>query len=132
MIRRHILLIQIALLVSCSAPEHEGLPSEGSTLAQITTDVVYGHKFGLAMTFDVYQPPDPNGAGVILINSGGWHSPIFVLHTLTENGARLLSEAEMDQVDPRLREFSPDLCSGVASPSLTCGMAALPDSKCRR
>ena len=33
----------------------------------VTTDVVYGHKDGLALTFDVYRPARPNGAVVISI-----------------------------------------------------------------
>lgn len=41
---------------------------------EITTDVVYGHKYGLAMTFDVFQPQDANGAGVLFMVSGGWYS----------------------------------------------------------
>ena len=41
----------------------------------ITPDVIYGHKHGLAMTFDVYQPEDnANGAGVMFMVSGGWYS----------------------------------------------------------
>ena len=31
----------------------------------VTTDVVYGHKDGLALTFDVHRPAHPNGAGLI-------------------------------------------------------------------
>lgn len=41
---------------------------------RITPDVVYGHKDGLAMTFDVYTPPNANGAGVLFMVSGGWVS----------------------------------------------------------
>ncbi len=42
---------------------------------QITPDVVYGHKFGLALTFDVYAPTEnANGAGVLFMVSGGWYS----------------------------------------------------------
>lgn len=41
---------------------------------RITPDVVYGHKDGLAMTLDVYTPPNPNGAGVLFMVSGGWVS----------------------------------------------------------
>ena len=109
MIRRHVLLIQIALLASCSATEREAFDEtrEGSFLPRITTDVVYGDKFGLAMTFDVYQPREPNGGAVILINSGGWFSPFAVFHTLTGNGVRLLSDAELDQANPLVREISP-------------------------
>ena len=42
---------------------------------EITPDVVYGHKFGMAMTYDVFQPEDDaNGAAVIFVVSGGWYS----------------------------------------------------------
>lgn len=38
-------------------------------------EVIYGHKDGLAMTFDVLQPvTEPNGAAVVFIVSGGWKS----------------------------------------------------------
>jgi acetyl esterase/lipase len=41
----------------------------------ITPDVVYGHKDGLAMTFDVFAPKEnANGAGVLFMVSGGWYS----------------------------------------------------------
>ncbi len=40
----------------------------------ISPDVVYGHKFGMALTFDVFQPAEPNGAGVLFMVSGGWYS----------------------------------------------------------
>lgn len=42
--------------------------------AAIVPDVVYGHKFGLAMTYDVYRPTTANGAGVLFMVSGGWYS----------------------------------------------------------
>jgi len=42
---------------------------------KIIPDVVYGHKFGMALTFDVFRPQgQPNGAGVLFMVSGGWHS----------------------------------------------------------
>lgn len=38
-------------------------------------DVIYGRKFGLAMTMDVFTPKEkPNGKGVIFCVSGGWFS----------------------------------------------------------
>jgi acetyl esterase/lipase len=40
----------------------------------ITDDVVYGHKDGLALSFDVIKPKQPNGGGVLLLQSGGWYS----------------------------------------------------------
>lgn len=41
---------------------------------QIEPDVVYGHKDGLALTFDVLRPAEPNGAAVMWLQSGGWYS----------------------------------------------------------
>lgn len=42
---------------------------------EITPDVVYGHKDGLAMTYDVFAPKEKaNGAGVLFMVSGGWYS----------------------------------------------------------
>ncbi|MBL8852177.1 MAG: alpha/beta hydrolase [Planctomycetaceae bacterium] len=41
----------------------------------ITPDVVYGHKDGLAMTFDVFTPTqNAKGVGVLFMVSGGWYS----------------------------------------------------------
>lgn len=43
--------------------------------AEIVPDVVYGHKDGLAMTFDVIKPKaNANGAAVVFMVSGGWVS----------------------------------------------------------
>lgn len=42
---------------------------------KITPDVVYGHKYGLALTYDVFRPTEKaNGAGILFIVSGGWYS----------------------------------------------------------
>lgn len=40
----------------------------------ILADVVYGHKHGMALTYDVIQAKEPNGAGVAFMVSGGWVS----------------------------------------------------------
>lgn len=41
---------------------------------KITSDVVYGHKMGMALFFDVFQPDNATGAGVLYMVSGGWYS----------------------------------------------------------
>jgi len=47
-----------------------------ATNADVIPDVVYGHKDGMALTFDVFKTKiHPNGAAVIFIVSGGWISP---------------------------------------------------------
>lgn len=39
-----------------------------------TEDVIYGRKFGTALTLDVFEPAHKNGAAVILVISGGFYS----------------------------------------------------------
>jgi len=39
-----------------------------------TEDVVYGRKFGTALTMDVIEPAKPNGFGMVFVVSGGWRS----------------------------------------------------------
>lgn len=40
----------------------------------VSPDVVYGHKAGMALTYDVVRPKDQNGAAILFIVSGGWVS----------------------------------------------------------
>lgn len=37
-------------------------------------DVIYGRKYGVALTMDVLRPEKPNGAAIIWVVSGGWYS----------------------------------------------------------
>jgi acetyl esterase/lipase len=63
--KRRLLLLALIVLLS-------GRPTGAQ---DITPDVVYGHKHGLAMTFDVFQPAGTsNGAGILFMVSGGWYS----------------------------------------------------------
>ena len=39
-----------------------------------TEDVVYGRKYGTALTLDVFQPEKQNGAGIVFMVSGGFFS----------------------------------------------------------
>jgi acetyl esterase/lipase len=55
--------VMLALPVTAAAQSREIIP-----------DVVYGHKDGMALTFDVFRPASPNGAGVLYMVSGGWVS----------------------------------------------------------
>lgn len=51
------------------------LPAPVAAQDAITPDVVYGHKDGMALTYDVVRPMAPaNGAGVVFMVSGGWVS----------------------------------------------------------
>lgn len=37
-------------------------------------DIVYGHKYGMALTLDVMQPDHSNGCAILMLLSGGWVS----------------------------------------------------------
>jgi acetyl esterase/lipase len=56
------------------------MPSPGSAdepAFKRTSDVIYGRKYGTALTLDVFQPSgaaQPNGAAVVLVVSGGFFS----------------------------------------------------------
>lgn len=64
--------------------------SESNAGPRIHADVVYGHKMGMALTLDVIQPQEPNGAAVIFVVSGGWNSSWFPPETYRR--VSLLSE----------------------------------------
>ena len=59
----------IALLATIAYPI--GAEAQAS---EILPDIVYGHKDGMALTFDVFKPASPNGAGILYMVSGGWFS----------------------------------------------------------
>ena len=50
-------------------------PATPSTKVDVIPDVVYGHKDGMALTFDIFKPKThTNGAAIIFMVSGGWVS----------------------------------------------------------
>lgn len=69
-----------------------------------TEDVIYGRKLGVALTMDVFQPENPNGAAVIFCVSGGWHSQreminLGFMQTLLDRGYTVF--AVMHGSEPR-------------------------------
>lgn len=52
----------------------------------VKPDQVYGHKFGMALTFDVYTPENSNGAAIFYINSGGYASGLMRQCEMGDNG----------------------------------------------
>lgn len=69
MIRRSVLAsLAFALVLTAS------LPAQDAPYHR-TEDVIYGRKFGVALTLDVFQPTKTtNGCAVIYMVSGGWFS----------------------------------------------------------
>lgn len=65
-------------LRSCVLAALLALPAVGGVRADESythaEDVIYGRKYGVALTMDVFTPAEPNGVGVIFVVSGGWFS----------------------------------------------------------
>jgi acetyl esterase/lipase len=65
-------LAAIALLALASASTGALADEPPPTRQQ---DVIYGRKFGTALTFDVFRPAkEANGLGIVSVVSGGWYS----------------------------------------------------------
>ena len=62
--RTHVVAATAAVVLVCTM----------SAQAEIKSDVIYGHKDGMALVYDVFTPTVPNGAGVVRMVSGGWFS----------------------------------------------------------
>jgi acetyl esterase/lipase len=63
-------LIGMLTLSSISMAQAQGIERK----LTYDRDVIYGHKAGMALTFDVVRPEKANGAGVLFMVSGGWVS----------------------------------------------------------
>ena len=88
-------VVLLALLACACSAMARGIAAVPAPARQpsVTTDVAYGHKDGLALTFDVHRPAQPNGAGVIAIVSGGWQSSVEMSRLIVDGYlAPLLNE----------------------------------------
>jgi len=77
-------------------------------------DVIYGRKFGMALTMDVFQPAKPNGAGIIWVVSGGWFSSAAAVNpllaaTLVERGYTVFAVVHGSQPKFTIPEIAADL-----------------------
>jgi acetyl esterase/lipase len=59
---------------------------------EVTPDVAYGYKDGMAMTFDVLKPKHgANGAGILVVMSGAWYSGHYTIEQCVESWELLLA-----------------------------------------
>src|SRR5260370_33042919 len=65
---KELLINLVALLASCS------LWAQTNVDFKRAEDIIYGRKFGTALTLDAFEPAKLNGAGIILMVSGGLFS----------------------------------------------------------
>jgi acetyl esterase/lipase len=69
---KRLLLPALLALAACSP---SAAPRAADEQAYARKEVIYGRKFGTALTMDVFAPKQgANGAGVIVVVSGGWYS----------------------------------------------------------
>src|SRR5438094_8363966 len=72
-IRPIVLLITLPFL--CAAEPATTTTTATAPTFNRTQDIVYGRSYGTALTLDVFRPSEKaNGAGVIIVVSGGWVS----------------------------------------------------------
>jgi len=96
------------------------IPAPSQTNADYTRieDIIYGRKFGMALTLDVFQPKYPNGIGVIFVVSGGWFSaheainPIFCKEFL-DRGYTVIPVVHGSQPKFTITEIIPDMQRAV-------------------
>lgn len=69
-------LIAIAFLQACASAPPVNPPGVLHAAGDVTiaADVVYGHKDGMALFYDVFKPAKPTGQAVLYMVSGGWFS----------------------------------------------------------
>lgn len=64
---------------ACARADESPRPAFSTPHAE-TLDVIYGKKFGMALTMDVFRPQaNANGAGIVVMASGGWVSSSDIL-----------------------------------------------------
>jgi len=81
-------ILPVLILLACAAT-----PPVMAAKVEIIPDVVYGHKDGMALTFDVLRPKTgANGAAVLFMVSGGWVSRYSPPEQMAERFKNLLDK----------------------------------------
>jgi acetyl esterase/lipase len=83
-----------------------------------TEDVIYGRKFGTALTLDVFQPSKTNGLGILFMVSGGWFSAHEAIHPdsyrpLLARGYTVFAVVHGSQPKFTITEIVPDIHRAV-------------------
>jgi acetyl esterase/lipase len=77
--KKHLLSILCWFLIALPLP----LGAQTKTDSTRIEDVIYGRKFGTALTLDVFQPGKPNGCAVLFMVSGGFFSSHEAINSKT-------------------------------------------------
>jgi acetyl esterase/lipase len=82
-------------------------------------DVIYGRKYGTALTMDVFSPKEgSNGLGVIFVVSGGWYSaheaiPVPLIEPLLDRGYTVFAVVHGSQPKFTIPEIREDMNRAV-------------------
>ena len=81
-------------------------------------DVIYGRKFGTALTFDVFQPAKTNGIGIVFMVSGGFFSSHEAINPgfyrpFLERGYSVFAVVHGSQPKFTISEIEPDIHRAV-------------------
>lgn len=91
------------LLAGCSSLLAQAVGQQGLKAApegvRTNPDIVYSHKYGMALTFDLYQPKKQNGAGIIYIVSMGWYSIGMPRHRQISKGIEYLNDQQFSLIN---------------------------------
>lgn len=84
----------------------------------LTASVQYGERDGRPLRLDVFQPPEPNGAGILLLVSGSWKSndrPIqpFLLAPLLRRGYTIFAVRHHSQPECLIGDIVNDMHRAV-------------------
>lgn len=84
-----------------------------------TNGVIYGHRHGHDLTFDVLRPLSPNGLGVAMMVSGGWKSskagtfPAWMVAPLLRHGYTVFPVYHVSQPESTIMEIVEDVNRAV-------------------
>ena len=99
----------------------ETVPEISNPSVTRINDVIYGKKYGVALTMDVFKPSTPNGAGVIWVVSGGFSSShdmvpdLFQLRKLFERGYTVFAVVHGSRPKYTIPEIMEDMNRAVRS-----------------
>jgi acetyl esterase/lipase len=117
--RRHASGLSLALWLTLLAGTNRASAQEITR----ERDIVYGRKFGMALTMDVWKPAKPNGIGVIFLVSGGFKSGMnlvdferfgsVVLKPFVDRGQTVFAVSHSAQPKFSVIEIVPDIHRAV-------------------
>jgi acetyl esterase/lipase len=92
--------------------------AEDTSQFKRTEDVIYGRKFGTALTLDVIRPEHVNGKGLIFLVSGGWFSSHEAINQgmyapMLEHGYTVFAVVHGSQPKFTITEIEPDIHRAV-------------------